>query len=54
MHGKISIYVSYALVTAVSGNNLTKEINERWHCQWEMIPNHLCVIQDKNRIGHEQ
>ena len=24
-----------------------KEINERWDCQWEMIPNHFCVILDK-------
>ena len=24
-----------------------KEINERWDCQREMIPNHFCVILDK-------
>ena len=24
-----------------------KEINERRDCQWEMIPNHFCVILDK-------
>ena len=34
-------------VTAVSGNNLMKDINERWDCQWEVIPNHFCVILDK-------
>ena len=36
-----------SVITAVSGNNLMKEINERWDCQWEMIPNHFCVILDK-------
>ena len=24
-----------------------KEINERWDCQREMIPNYFCVILDK-------
>ena len=33
--------------TAVWGNNLLKEINERWDCQQEMIPNHFCVILDQ-------
>ena len=33
--------------TAVLGNNLMKEINERWDCQREMIPNRFCVILDK-------
>ena len=30
--------------TAVSGNNLIKEINERWDCQREMIPNHFVLL----------
>ena len=38
-------------VTAVSGNNLMKEINERWDCQWEMIPNHFCVILNKTNFS---
>ena len=28
-----------------------KEINERWDCQWEMIPNHFCVILGKTRFS---
>ena len=38
--------------TAVWGNNLKKEINERWGCQWEMIPNHFCVILDKPSLSY--
>ena len=28
-----------------------KEINERWDCQREMIPNHFCVILDKTSFS---
>ena len=28
-----------------------KEINERWDCQWEMIPNHFRVILDKTNFS---
>ena len=38
-------------VTAVSGNNLMKEINERWDCQREMIPKHFCVILNKTNFS---
>ena len=38
-------------LTAVFGNNLMKEINEKWDCQQEMIPNHFCVILDKNSFS---
>ena len=31
-----------------------KEINERWDCQREMIPNHFCVILDKTRFSQEK
>ena len=27
------------------------EINERWDCQREMIPNHFCVILDKTSFS---
>ena len=40
-----------AMLTAVSGNNLMKEINERWDCQQEMIPNHFCVILDNTSFS---
>ena len=30
---------------------LMKEINERWDCQQEMIPNHFCVILDKTSFS---
>ena len=28
-----------------------KEINERWDCQREIIPNHFCVILDKTSFS---
>ena len=28
-----------------------KEINERWDCQREMIPNHFCVTLDKSSFS---
>ena len=37
--------------TAVLGNNLMKEINERWDCQREIIPNDFCVILDKTSFS---
>ena len=38
-------------MTAVSDNNLMKEINEVWDCQWGMIPNHFRVILDKTSFS---
>ena len=38
-------------VTAVSGNNLMKEINERWDGQREMILNHFCAILNKTSFS---
>ena len=41
-------------ITAVSDNNLMKEISERWDCQREMIPNNFCVILDKTRFSEAE
>ena len=39
------------MVTAVSGNNVMKEIKEKWDCQREMISNHFCMILNKTSLS---